>query len=473
MTKKISRSILILADGVRYDRLKSLADEGKLPTVSKLFCEDGSFIKASTVFPSTTGPAYLPFLTGSTPTECNIPGIRWLDKENFGKGGSIFKQHRSYVGLESYLINSDIPKSVRTIFEISNGAYSIFNPITRGAGKRNLTRIMRIWYWYYSHLTDFWKTADEAALNKLISAFDRNDLKFVFVVFPGVDEYSHLSSPFSDAVTNRYLWIDHALSRIMAELKKRNIYDDTALWLVSDHGLSATHTHFCVNEFLDKKGLPPFYYPMIFNRTGKLSASMVSGNGMTHVYLKGDQGWQGHLTKKQIEQKFPILMDDLVLEDAVDLVICRGEKGVAEVVSKKGRAKIFLQGDLINYEIVGSDPFGYSDFPAQMSKDDLLKLSIDTDYPDAIWQVVSILNSSKSGDIVISASPGFDLRLKHEHPEHKSSHGSLHREHMLVPICCNQKFNTTIARTVDVFPTVLNQLNIDLPFNLKGNSFIL
>ena len=45
----------------------------------------------------------------------------------------------------------------------------------------------------------------------------------------------------------------------------------------------------------------------------------------------------------------------------------------------------------------------------------------------------SIFDSSRTGDIVITAEPGYDLR-RWEFPEHKASHGSDCDDHYKVPI---------------------------------------
>ena len=49
------------------------------------------------------------------------------------------------------------------------------------------------------------------------------------------------------------------------------------------------------------------------------------------------------------------------------------------------------------------------------------------------------MKSDRAGDVVISAATGYDLRDFWEIPEHKGSHGSLHWEHMHVPVLTNKK----------------------------------
>lgn len=464
----IKRSIVLLADGARADVLFDLQKRGRLPNITKWLMDGGTGRSAVTSFPSTTGPAYLPFLTGCFPGTCNVPGIRWLDKCRYDDGGLSLYKHRSYVGLESFLMGRDVTDHIRTVFELVPDSFSIFNPVARGAGIfRNRTPYSRIWYWYYSHLTDHWSLPDEAALKKTLDVI-RRGCRYLFTVFPGIDEYSHLTHPHHDSVIERYIWLDLAVGEICEYLKKRGLWDSTLLWLVSDHGLSRTDHHFCVNTFLDDHDLPAFFYPLIFDKKGKLSANMVSGNGMTHIYFKNRDGWARQTVRSEIERLSPRLIEDLLKEEAVDIIAVRDTDGFIDVMSKKGEAKLKLDGHSIHYEVKGSDPFGYDKLPADLDPWKSLDLTIASGYPDAPFQIAHLFTSHRSGDMVLSAKPGFDLRLKYENPEHHASHGSLAKEHMMVPLLCNRPYGERPARTADVFPTILRELGIAIPGYIDG-----
>lgn len=456
-----------MADGARADVMAEELKKGNLPNIARHLIEKGSFLEAVTSFPSTTGPAYLPFLTGCLPGTCNIPGIRWLDKAKYGAGWS-FDRYRSYVGLESFWLARDIGPHIQTIFEIVPHSFSIFNPIARGArGPRNVTRLSRIWHWYYAHLTDRWTFTDDAALVKLKATLKKRPT-FLFAVFPGIDEYSHLTHPHHEKVLDRYHWLDGAIGTIVSDFKDAGTWDETALFLVSDHGLSATHTHFCLNTFLEKRGITPFFYPLIFNKRGRSSATMVSGNAMAHVYFKNRDGWTRETVRRELEVIAPGLIDELLQEEAVDIVAVRNEGGGVQIFSRRGEAKIMLDGAKLHYEITGSDPFGYAHLPDDLYPQSCLQATFETEYPDAPFQIAHLFTAPRTGDIVISATPGFDLRLKYENPEHHGSHGSIHRSHMHVPLITNLKFKTGPVRTVDVFPTILKLLGYDIPGHIDG-----
>jgi hypothetical protein len=86
-------------------------------------------------------------------------------------------------------------------------------------------------------------------------------------------------------------------------------------------------------------------------------------------------------------------------------------------------------------------------------------------------QIAHLVGSARSGDIILSASRDWDYRAKYEPIPHVSSHGALHREHMLVPLLLNRVPDRLPRRTVDVMPSALAALGITPPKTLDGLSF--
>lgn len=475
------RCIILLADGSRYDVFSELLAEGSLPNLKGEVLSKGSMREAVSVFPSTTGPAHIPYLTGCLPATCNVPGIRWFDKKMYARYGhgsvlsfGAYGRYRSYVGMETFRINSDIRNDIYTAFEIIPRSYSIFNSITRGVGNRNLTRVMRIWYWYYGHLTDRWRFVDAEGFKKARRVLSR-DFEFLFVVLPGIDEYAHLSTPQSVHTIEQYRLFDRDLGVFINRLKELKKWDDTLLFIVSDHGLSRTDTHFCVNTFLETRGIRTFYFPLTY-RKNCIAANMVSGNSMTHLYFKKEEGWGDHATIEDINYMYPGLLKELISEAAVDIIAMRDREGFVVVWTKRGRAKIRLDGDLIYYKAIEGDPFGYDPSVGSQAKAyssrELLAATLDSDYPDAPYQLAHIFTAPRCGDVVVSATKGYDLRLKYEDPEHRSSHGSLHKEHIRVPIIANIGLPDIPIRTVDIFPTYLRLLGHEVPENIDGKALL-
>ena len=464
------KCILILADGARPDLFQQLLKAGALPTIQKELVEKGGFRTALSAFPSTTGPAYMPFVNGCYPGTCNVPGIRWFNKDVYARKLFSRKRFRSYVGFESYLMGSDMTPGLKTIFHLIPNSVNIFSPINKGVSFRgNRSKFWRIWYWYYAYLTDHWTLIDKAAREKLLRAI-QDDVEFIFAVLPGVDEYSHIADPFHEQTIKSYQVIDDTVGEVIHLLRKRGEYEETLIMIVSDHGLSSTHTHFGLGGFLESTGRKTFYYPKIF-KTGFEAASMISGNGMGHVYFKGPHGWAGRLNYPLLKEVAGDVLKGLISEESVDLVTCQEAQGKIRVMSRRGQAVIAQEEGHIRYEVLDQDPFDYPPLPEIMTDREGLERTYESRYPDALAQLLQIFHSPRTGDLVISAKRGHDLRRRFESPEHKASHGSLDREHMAIPFCSNLPKTPQYIRSVDVFSTLVEALGRRVPPGIDGRSF--
>ncbi len=473
------RCVMILADGARADVLQDLLRAGRLPAIGEFLAAAGSVREGPSAFPSTTGPAYLPYLTGCYPGTCNLPGIRWFDKDCYASKRFSKNRFRSYVGAESFFMNGDLDDRYATLFELIPRSVNIFSAVNRGVSFRgNKTKFFRIWYWYYSHLTDHWSVVDDAAEAKTLHYLSE-DPEFLFVVFPGIDEFSHLASPFHPRTFEAYERLDRAVGRIAQRLKQEGKWETTAFFIVSDHGLSETGRHFPLNQFLENAGIRTLYYPKVVFKWGFQAASMVSGNGMANLYFRNGKDWQGRAPWEALWGRKDRVIERLLERPEIDLMAGQREDGSVVVKSKRGEAVISVGGRSsrpggetppLQYRVIHSDPFGYPPLPATMTDRQSLELTAGTDYPDAPIQLLQIFRSKRAGDLVLSAARGCDLRLRFEVPEHKSSHGSLHWEHMRVPVVTNVRLQEGPLRSVDIFPTVLELLGRPVPSNIDGIS---
>ena len=474
MANNFSRCIFLLVDGARADVIQDMLAADELPNLQRFIVDPGTSQTATTVFPSTTGPAHAPFITGCTPGTCNIPGIRWFDRLQ-PNGFTHFHQSRSYVGPGSLYMDVDLAPQIRTIFEYFQNPVGVFSFLNRGLGlSQNRTLLAKSWYWFYAHYSGHWQAVDNAAWPRISRAVNRN-ADFIFAVFPAVDEYSHHTHPFSDTTYESYRAIDRSFGKLVEQLHRQGKLDDTLFVLSSDHGLSATHTHFELWEHLDACGLKTVYYPKIL-QNGCNAASMISGNGMAQVYLKKGNTWHARPNYQDIREGrigTCNLIDALLEHDAIDLITARNGDGSLVVSSRNGVAEIQDDGEAIEYRVLNGDPFGYMSLLPRMTYDEVLESTFDTDYPDAPFQLLRLMQSPRAGDMAISARKGYDLRYLYEHPEHHASHGSLHRDHMHVPLLINAEIQRDFVRTVDVFPSILELMGHKKPIDdIEGHSFI-
>ncbi len=318
--------------------------------------------------------------------------------------------------------------------------------------------------------TGDWDHIDRAGERYLLRAARRRRERFTFHTTYSIDEYSHHHGPFSDRARACYLDFDRVIGRLAHELRATGQLDTSLLVMGADHGHTEVHEHFDLEGFIERRGLKTLYFPKQVKRwLGCDAAVMVAGNGMGHIYLKGDGKWTERPSADDHLTRHPDLVDELVAEPAIDHVIYRPSSNDVRVRSRRGEASVTLDGDQVGYRVHGADPFGYPKLPEVMTRAQALALTANTDYPDAPVQVAQVFESPRAGDFLISAAPGYDLRARHnERIDYRSCHGTLHREHMTVPFAINHPIVERTPRSVDAFPTILGLLGKPVPYGVDG-----
>ena len=471
------RFVFIIIDGAPYAIFKGLLENGDLPNIKKYVVDPGSLNKAISVFPSTTGPAFIPFFMGLYPGTANIPGIRWLSKSKFHTPHR-FKRPGvcSYMGLDGLSFEADLPSGFPTLFNFFSPVSNIYNLLARGCPPaKNLTRWIKPFVYTYAHFSHRWRFVNRIAIRQFHKAIEAGD-KFVMCLFPAVDTFSHLSDIQSPQVFQTYREIDTAIGNLVHTLQKANTLEETLILITSDHGMTNTHTHIDVPQHLDNGGWRCLHYPKIW-RQGTVSASMVSGNGMTHLYFKNSGKGKGWGERAPFEQLCQMgVVSSLIELEGLGLVAGQSETGDIIVQSRGGQGKISCHAQdpddenpqsattaskcadalRFSYQFTGTDPLGYGVHYKNLSSRDTLRETYDSPYPDGIVQLWQIFKSERTGDLVLSAESGYDLRARYEVPEHHATHGALIAEHLHIPLATNYPITEQCIRSVDVFPTVLN-----------------
>ena len=460
------RFIFILVDGSPYQVFNDLIQDGTLSNIKKYVIDRGVFKKAVTAFPSTTGPAFIPFFTGRFPGPANIPGIRWLSKKQFQN------PHRfrspgicSYMGREALSFSADLPDSP-TLFDFFSPVNNIYNILTRGCPPSgDLTRWIKPLVYTYAHFSKRWRFVNAIACRKLLKAVKGN-AEFIMCLFPAVDTFSHLSDTRSPNVIEVYQELDRTVGEVCRILQASKEFDNTLIMITSDHGMSNTHTHIDLPRHLDNSGWRCLHYPLLWRQRTR-SASMVSGNGMAHLYFKDEggnnggsaskpqKGWGKRLSFEQLNG-MGVLRPLLEIE-GLAFVAGQSEEGAVIVQNRSGVGKIACENETFSYQFQGADPLGYGTPYQNLSARDALIQTYDSEHPDGLVQLWQIFQGDRTGDLVLSADPGYDLRARYEYPEHHATHGALNAEQMFVPLAINLPIETEFIRTVDLFPTVLSQ----------------
>jgi len=467
-TRNESASVVfILIDGVCVDVLQYLLDAGDLPNIARLLVEPGGMVTGTTVFPSTTGVAYIPFLFGRYPGPAGVPGIRWLDRAGSGLGmHSRWRAARSYCGVQAGWLNTDIHDGP-SIFDLCPESLAICTPIDRGLEQtRKLIPFRRAVLGTLAHYAGTWQWLDNAVVRAWTTTAARRDWRFLFVVFPGLDGNSHLHDPWHASVLDGYRVVDRALGRFNAIVERHRPRPHYIA--AADHGATVIREHCDIALELESWGIPTLRHPFHVWRRNAQAAVMVSGNASAQVYLGPLSGRAHPLDSDTVPRE---LLDRLVELPAVRLAALRDADGGVRVVSKDGETRVHETGDGIHCVPIRGDAIGLGDVSAGAGDRELLLASRNTGLPDAPRQLLQLFDNGRAGDIALAAREESDFRGAWEIPEHRSGHGSLIAEHMDVPILSSVPIPEGIPiRTVDLMPTMLEYLGIDPPQGIDGRS---
>ena len=463
--------IIIVADGARPDVLGEAIERGIVPSL-RLMRDEGGMFTVTTAFPSVTGPAYTPFLMGRFPGPVGLPGLRWYDRSRTRirlPGNS-----RSYVGPEMRFVDGDLDPQAPTVFELAKSSLAALNVIGRGlSADRRIGN--SLWFAIKTGKTHFtgdvqgWLDIDRKVAREVADKIRAFRPDFVFAALTGVDKTSHSRGHSGPHVDGALRIVDHLVGEIRADAEARGTWRDTHLWIVSDHGHSPVKQHENLAGLVRDLGFRTIAHPFVFSPRGE-AAVMVSGNAMAHIYLDLPQRSRPYL--RQLDARWKGIQSALLARDSVDLMIVPTGPGECDVHGSRGRGHAVLRWtrDTIDYTPVSGDPIGVGTQHA-LSAGASYDVTLSTDYPDSLLQIARLSDSPRSGEIILSASRDWDFRSKYEPIPHVSSHGALHREHMLVPLLTNHPVASQPRRTVDVMPSALDALGLPVPAGLDGTSF--
>ena len=454
--------IIVVADGVRPDTLAAAMDAGEVPTLKAMREAQGTHT-LTTVFPSVTGPAYVPFLMGEHPAHVGLPGLRWFDRSRRDTSWPHFT--RSYIGSEMRKVDRDLTLDMPTAFERTGGGLAMMNMIGRGLPRRNrltdsVKFALRAGYTHFRGDVAGWLEVDRALAAEMLGRVTAERPPFTFASFCGVDKTSH-SVGHRDPIVRRALTIvDGFVTDVTRAATRDGWMHELALFVVSDHGHVDVKAHDDLADlFRDEIGLRVLAHPRIFGIRDPEMAVMVSGNAMAHLFVELEsrtRPWWPRLRDRWNETA-----EMLVSRPSVDLLLLPHDEQTVEIRGGGGRGAAMARrvGDRYHYECVSGDPLGLGHVRG-VTEGESWERSMQTDYPDALVQILALNDCRRSGDMIISATRDWDFRGRYEPIPHRSSHGALHREHMLVPMLTNVPCVTPWRRTQDVFHRAMLHLGV-------------
>ena len=466
--------IIIIADGVRPDTLgAALSRTNDRPPVAPAIAhasEEGAFFTVTSCFPTVTGPAYAPFLMGRYPGGIGLPGLRWFDRSRATCSFPTFA--RSYVGHQMRRVDRDLDPTAPTLFELASRSVGALSVISRGLAPRArvTTSAARVARTHFSGNVRGWLAIDRDVVEEVVRRVRDERPDFVFAALTGIDKSSHAEGHDAPIVGDAIGIVDELVARLRVDAEEGGYWDDTHIWITSDHGHSPVRSHDDLARGIADLGLRVMSHPWIFTLAPE-AAVMVSGNAMAHVYVELEQRRRPFWNA--LRPRWESLAEALLDRPSVDLLLLPNESHGCEVRSRdRGTAVVTSDGARYGYRRLTGDPLGVGADLRRVDARAAYDATIATDYPDSVVQIATIARAPRAGDLILSAAREWDFRARYEPIPHVSSHGALHREHMLVPLVVNRPSARAPRRTVDVMPSALAALGIDAPPGLDGISFM-
>lgn len=475
--KALSSVVVLVADGLRHDDLTSAIARGAVPTLARLRSEGGLHC-ITTAFPSVTGVAYAPFLVGRHPGSVGIPGLRWYDRSR--KISRLRGHSRSYVGIEFREVDRDLDATQPTMFELVRPSLGALSCIARGLPRPariggSVSFAARAGWTHFRGDVEGWLAIDRDVADRAVEWIARERPRYAFVALTGIDKTSHAAGCEAPAVLKALQTVDATARRIREDAERDGRWEGMHMWIVSDHGHSPVGAHDDIASLLRALGWPVLAHPWTFGRQRRAAANvavMVSGNAMAHLYL--DLARRDRAFWPALASQWGALVDALLERRSIDLVLLPHGDGKVEIHSReRGSAIVESLGKWHSYRPQTGDPLGIGEAAEHgVTEEEAHEMTLQSEYPDSLVQTARIAACSRSGDVVLSAARGWDFRGRYEPIPHVSSHGALHRDHMLVPLLLNRVSSSIPRRTVDLMPSALEALGIAPPKELEGTSFL-
>ena len=447
---------ILLADGLRPDTLERHLAAGALPGMAELRARCG-MRTITTVFPSVTGAAYLPFFTGRFPGPLGVPGLRWYDR---ARERCRFPDYtRSYLGAEMRHMTGDLASGVPTIFEMVPSRFAALSIISRGLARHERLGDSPgfVWRAARAHLSgsvEAWLDIDRLVARRVVRHAREHRPELLFAALVGIDKTSHAKGQDAPEVLDALRIVDEAVSELLHDAERSGRGERDVLWIVSDHGHDAIAVHDDLAVWIREAGWRVISHPWVFRDWDV--AVMASGNAMAHLYLgreaRAAPGWRA------LARRWEPFVSLLLERDSVDLAALPDGPGRCEVRRRgRGRAILVQEGEHFAYRPCDGDPLGIGAHE-RLDSADAHAVCAESEFPDAIVQLLSLASARRSGDVIVSAAPGYDFRARFESIPHVSAHGALRRSQMLVPMLSSEPDGEKPLRTADLMKLALGTI---------------
>jgi hypothetical protein len=428
--------VLAVIDSLKPDMLDLAIEEGRAPTLAALR-ERGTYVRdCLSTFPSVTPVASAAIAPGQGPGEHHIPSMNWYHRgeERYVEYGSSFPATRAFGVVRSlydtvYNMNmAHLTRAHKTVFEHLDDAglrtacttYLIYRGRTRHdpSGASVYRRIAEAAQFrhavygarelFYADLFDSRNTGCTSALGMpgqrdrhtgCVGAYLVEHDLFDFLLFslPDNDTYSHKAGP--DGQVRSIADADRALERIVHVAGGVEAFlERYAVIVMSDHSQTAVEARTDLfDAFADARVLLPADPAPT---EAELAVSPAARSAMVYA-----------LDEHRRDELVAGAVATLRSTQGVELV-ARQANGEAVVSSRHGELRFAPDGE--GWRVEGDEA--------------VLDLGGST-YPDGLNRLWSALECPHSGDVLVSAEPGYEF-VDWGGADHLGggSHGSLHRD---------------------------------------------
>lgn len=493
---------VFLLDGLSARVFDDEMAAGHLPEMADLMGQGAVIQHGVSSFPSMTAYGFYPFLTGQDAARSGVYGLRWFDR------GREQANLRSYVGATQDLMNVDWAAAPATLFERvrPQHTFSVNSYANRGVRRVEkvgwsfaMAKYRRVaWQpWLLGQtpllgdvLVPDWERAETRMMQAAIDDLRRRP-KVQWITLSSLDGHQHVQG--TDA---RYAALlrhaDTLIAGYRAASRALGQEPQRVYALLADHGVADASTsgdlraalgECCAlralrdtaTRFRDRDIEVP-----LSTYAEQDAVVVINGNMLNYVYLRNPaapagQEWRQPLQESQLTaygERGVDVVAGLLKAPQVELVILRGDAPGQSVVRSAGGVGVIAAepNGLYRYRSEGTDPLGYAerglaDGLGRTAGQWLLDTH-DTNYPDAVYRIASLMANEDVGDLVVTSREGCDLGEGYELVvgNYRGGHGGLRADQMRVPYVLAgpgvAHTRLAVARAEDVGATLMSLLGL-------------
>jgi len=275
----MTKVVIIGLDGADFNYMDSWLATGKLPNLAK-FVHRGSRGRLQSTFLPLTAMAWPSMLTGKNAGKHGLFDFRFRQSGSYtltpsstrAMGGNPLHTHLSQLGYLVGMINVPMtypPVEVNGLLitdfttptEATDWIYppQLADQLKKAGVSYPIHDLHELMHMKGLHRDDQikqfikkWGEFTVAQTNVACHWMQENDFDFFMIVFSSTDHINHFT-PDLDSIFEIYEQVDQAVGQIVETLD-----EDTAIFIVSDHGSAPLHKYIVLNRFLTDLGLIQF-----------------------------------------------------------------------------------------------------------------------------------------------------------------------------------------------------------------------